>query len=308
MTHEKAFPGSPPVYKAAMHRRAFLIGAGGVLLTTGLEAQTRSAFGGDVFRRGVEALEADAQGRLGVAILDTQTGARFAWRGDERFPMCSTFKFVLAAAMLRRVEQRRDSLGRAVPVTAADILGNSPMTETRVGRYATVGELCAATVAQSDNAAANLLLPAVGGPAGLTRFMRRVGDRTTRLDRIEPFLNEARPGDPRDTTTPSAMLDLAHRLTSGTALSPKSREQLVAWMLASVTGDKRLRAGLPAGWRAADKTGANDRGTDNEVAILWPPARKPLLVASYLTNSPLEMAQSNIIHARLGALIAAAVA
>lgn len=289
-----------------MQRREFLLGASlscmGVPLAA---ARPRGAFGGEAFRRGVAELEADSGGRLGLAIHDRHSGARFASRGDERFAMCSTFKMVLGAAILAKVERGGERLDRAIPIAAADIIANSPMTEKRVGATATVAEMCEATITLSDNAAANLLLPAVGGPAGLTRFMRAQRDSSTRLDRYELDLNEARPGDPRDTTTPAAMLALLDRLAFGRGLSPASQRQLIDWMLASKTGAKRLRAGLPADWRIADKTGAGNR-SNNEVAILWPPGRKPILVASYIAGTPLDLAQSNVIHARLGTLIAAA--
>jgi len=292
-----------------VERRAFLIGAGCVLASAtslGL-ARKIAPFGGAGLAQGVAALEVAARGRMGVAILDMTRGARFSWRGDERFAMCSTFKFLLGAAILRRVEQGQESLDRAVSVGAADLVDNSPMSEQRVGGHASVAELCEATITLSDNAAANLLLLAVGGPAGLTRFIRSLGDDLTRLDRNEPSLNEARPGDPRDTTTPLAMTGLLDRLLLGSALTPASRERLTGWMLGTRTADHRLRAGLPAGWRVADKTGASGKGNDNEVGLLWAPSGRRLLVSSFIAESPLPLAETNAIHARLGALIAAAV-
>ena len=291
-----------------MRRRTFLIatgliGAGCALVPTPLLAARR--FGGETLRAGVAALEAGSGGRMGVAILDTQTGARFAWRGGERFPMCSTFKTALAALLLWRAARGAERLDRPIAIGAADLVPYAPFTETRVGKTATIAELCEAAVTLSDNAAANLLLTTIGGPVGLTRFIREQGDHVTRLDRIEPALNEAKPGDPRDTTTPLAMLALVDRLALGNVLPAKPREQLVTWLLASQTGLHRLRAGLPADWRVGDKTGAGN-GSDNDVAILWPPNRKPILVASYIAGTSLDGDRSNAIHARLGALIAVA--
>ncbi|WP_375427069.1 class A beta-lactamase [uncultured Sphingomonas sp.] len=291
-----------------MLRRSFLTGAACVVAGPIPAGASSSSFGGLAFRREVLALERASRGRLGVAILDTGTGARFDSRGDERFALCSTFKLILAAAILARVDRNGDRLDRRVPIAASDLVPNSPFTETRVGGDATVAELCLATMTRSDNAAANLLLPAVGGPAGVTRFARALGDDRTRLDRIEPELNDVRPGDPRDTTTPDAMLGLFRTLTLGPVLKPVSRARFTRWLVANKTGDPRLRAGLPRNWRVGDKTGASGRGHDNDVAILWPPARRPLLVASYIADSPLDLAASNIIHARLGGLIARAVA
>jgi beta-lactamase class A len=288
-----------------MLRRTFLIGAGFVA-ASGPAQRSPSAFGGEAFRRGVFALENETEGRLGLVILDTSTGARFAHRQNERFPMCSTFKLPLAAAVLGQTDLNRERLDRAVAIGESDIVAHSPVTKLRVGGSATVAELCEATMTESDNAAANLLLPIVGGPAGMTRFMRGFDGGVSRLDRIEPALNESRRGDPRDTTTPAAMIAMLQRLALGSVLSPPSRERLVGWMLANKTGAKRLRAGLPAGWRIGDKTGAGANGSDNEVAILWPPNRPPILVAAYLTRTPLPFQQTNAIHARLARLIAAA--
>jgi beta-lactamase class A len=288
-----------------LQRRAFLVGTGCALIGAPALAKDRH-FGGERFKVGVAALDAATRGRLGVAILNTGTGARFAWRGNERFAMCSTFKFVLAAAILKRVEQGRERLDRRIAVAAGDIVQPSPLCSARIGSDASIAELCAATVGQGDNTAANLLLPVVGGPAGLTRFMRGLGDAASRLDRNEPALNEAKPGDPRDTTTPLAMLGLLDRLTLGRALAPVSRAQLIVWLLASTTGAARMKAGLPASWAVAEKTGAGN-GSDNDVALLWPPRRRPLLVSIYIAGSPLPMAQTNAIHARIGRLIASAI-
>ena len=290
-------------------RRHLMAAAGGVALAAATRAYAGKAtdFGGGTLEKAIAGLETESGGRLGVAVLDTGSGARFARRGDERFAMCSTFKFLLAAAILARVDQGRDSLDRRVPVTANDIVSHSPAVEPLVGRDATVAQLCEATMTLSDNAAANLLLPAVGGPQGLTRFLRSIGDKVTRLDRIEPALNDVAPGDPRDTTSPNAMLADLDRLLLGRILTPASRDRLIAWLVANRTGDTRLRAGLPAGWRVGDKTGTGDRGTSNDIAIIWPPAGSPLLVTSYLTASPLDSAARNMIHASVARAIAAAI-
>ena len=149
----------------------------------------------------------------------------------------------------------------------------------------TLAQLCKAAITLSDNTAGNLLLASIGGPAGLTAFAASLGDRTTRLDRTEPALNEALPGDVRDTTTPNAMAETLSKVTIGSALSAVSRAQLVAWMAASKTGDSRLRAGLPRGWPVGDKTGTGNRGTANDIAVVWPPGRPPVILATYLTGA-----------------------
>lgn len=298
----------PSHEEKAMLRREFLVGAGCALGGVAIARTPASDRAFDAaFRTAVAALERDARGRLGVAILDTGTGASFAWRGGERFAMCSTFKLPLAAAVLAQVDTGRERLDRRIMVPAGDLPPNSPFSETRRGGFASVAELCEATMTRSDNAAANLLLPLVGGPAGFTRFSRGQGDAVSRLDRLEPMLNDVPSGDPRDTTSPIAMLRLVQRLALGTALGGSSRARLVGWMLANKTGDRRLRAGLPPAWRVGDKTGASDRGNDNDVAIVWPPARRPILVASYLAESALPFPASSDVHARLARLITAAV-
>ncbi|MCR6703105.1 MAG: class A beta-lactamase [Dokdonella sp.] len=231
-------------------------------------------------------LERAAGGRLGVAVLDTASGRFAGWREDERFAMCSTFKFLLTGAILARVDRGEFDLDRRVPIGRDDLIAHSPVTERHVGPAGlTVAELCEATMTQSDNAAANLLLPLVGGPAGVTATLRTWGDATTRLDRPEPHLNDVPPGDERDTTTPRAMTGHLRDLVLGDTLTPASRTQLTDWLIANRTGDRRLRAGLPKDWRVGDKTGSGP-GTTNDVAVLWPPGRAPLLVATYLTGSP----------------------
>ena len=257
----------------------------------------------------VAAAEAATGGRVGLTVIDTATGRRFSHRGNERFPMASTFKMLLVAAILERVDQRQERLDRAIPVTAADILDVSPVSKQHVGGTATVGELAEATLIYSDNAAANLLLPAVGGPAGLTAFLRRIGDPATRLDRIEPMMSEARPGDPRDTTTPDAIAATWQRLLLGNILSPASRTQLTAWLIANTTGDTRLRAGLPKGWRVGDKTGTGSNASVNDIAIVWPSraATGPVLIASLITGGNAAPDVITRAHADLARAIATAI-
>jgi beta-lactamase class A len=283
----------------SMLRRTFL----GVLAATSACGPTAWASSEDSRTRALRAAiiecEGDSGGRLGVCVLNTGSGQRFEWRSGERFAMCSTFKFLLAAAVLRECDAGRQALARRLPISQADIVSHSPMNGERVGVGATVGELCQATMTLSDNGAANLLLALIGGPPALTRFARAIGDRQTRLDRWETALNSALAGDPRDTTTPGAMVGNLQQLLLGRVLAPDSREQLTAWMRANQTGDARLRAGLPAGWVVGDKTGSGANGTTNDIAILWPPGRSPLLVAAYLTASTLDAAGRDGVHRRV---------
>ena len=228
-------------------------------------------------------LERACGGRLGVAGFHTGSGARLQHRAHERFPLCSTFKLMLAAAVLERSTTDASLLGRRVSVGKGDLVSHSPIAEKHLATGMTVNEMCAATMQYSDNAAANLLLKVLGGPAAVTAFARRIGDTTFRLDRTEPELNTAIPGDPRDTTTPAAMSDSVQRLALGDALGAPQREQMREWLLGNTTSTERFLAGVPAGWRVGDKTGAGSYGTTNDVGVLWPPSGAPLVLSVYLT-------------------------
>ena len=219
--------------------------------------------------------------------------------------MCSTFKLLAAAAILKQVEAGQESLERRIPFDASDLVVNSPTMIARVGEGSlTLAEICEAAMIVSDNTAGNLLLASLGGPAGLTTFARSLGDQTTRLDRIEPDLNQALPGDPRDTTSPAAMLGNLRSLVLGDVLSSTSRRQLTAWLLGNKTGDTRLRARLPKDWRVGDKTGAGEHGTTNDVGLFWPPDRDPAIVCAYLTTSPGSPEQRNATLAAVGEAVA----
>jgi len=250
-------------------------------------------------------LEKRSGARLGCALLNTATGAVISHRGGERFPMCSTFKASVAAFVLQRVDQRAEQLERRIVFSQRDILSYAPITKEHIGGDGmSVAELCAAAVTVSDNTAANLLLASFGGPAALTNFWRSIGDRVTRLDRIEPDLNEAAPGDPRDTTTPAAMAENLRKLVLGDVLTPASREILLKWLIATTTGDVRLRAGLPRDWIAGDKTGTGAHNTSNDIAVIWPPNRKPFVLTAYLTQGPASEDARNAILAEVGGAVA----
>jgi beta-lactamase class A len=252
-------------------------------------------------------VEAESRGRLGVAVLDTGSHVRCDHRGDERFPMCSTFKLLAAAAVLARVDAGKEALQRRIRFERSDIVVNSPITQNRTGDDGmSLDELCEAAMIVSDNTAGNLLLDALGGPAGLTAYARSLGDTVTRLDRIEPDLNEAHPDDPRDTTSPAAMLANLRSLVLGDVLSAPSKARLTGWLVGNKTGDTRLRAGLPKSWRIGDKTGAGEHGTTNDVGVIWPQERQSVLVAIYLTGTPAIPAERNATLAAVGRAVAAA--
>ena len=251
-------------------------------------------------------LERRNGGRLGVAALDTASGRTGGHRSDERFPLTSTFKFLAAALVLARVDRGQERLDRRVVFSDKDLVTYSPVTKDHVGPAGlSMAEICEAAVTLSDNTAGNLMLASFGGPPALTAYARTLGDVLTRLDRIETALNEAAPGDPRDTTTPNAMLGDMQRILVGDALSGEARERLTQWLLASKTGTKRVRAGLPPDWRVGDKTGGGDNGTTNDVAIAWPPGRAPILVAVYFTGSTIPDDARNAVIAEAGRLAVA---
>lgn len=243
-------------------------------------------------------IEASVGGRVGVFALDVQSGESLARRPDERFAMCSTFKWVLGAAVLAMVDRRQLGLDDRLPYESSDVLDYAPTTRAHLcDGSMTVEALAKAAIANSDNTAANLLLKKLGGPAGLTRFLRQIGDKVTRLDRDEPALNENAPGDLRDTTTPRAMANLMRSVLWGDVLSSASRDRLAMWLLECETGKERLRAGIPAGWRVGDKTGTGQRGAVNDVAFVIPPARAPIVISAFMSDSVSPVAILNRAHA-----------
>ena len=265
----------------------------------------RPAFGGNAIEAGLSEIEREAGGRVGVYAHDTGSGeALFSHRADERFAMCSTFKAPLAAAILAKVDAGGLQLDQRVPYTQADLLSYAPVARERVAEGALpIRDLCAAAVEVSDNTAANLLLPLLDGPAGFTRWLRSTGDRVTRLDRNEPELNSNLAGDERDTTTPRAMAVTFDRLLTQDVLSEASRREFATWLEKATPGRKRIRAGLPSSWRAGDKTGTGPNGAVNDVAIVYPPNRAPIVLAIYMTGSSRPSAQLEPYHARIGALL-----
>jgi beta-lactamase class A len=288
-----------------MHRRSFLA----ALAVTALSLRARAAQPAEerlslANKRLVE-IEAREGGRLGVFVRDTGSGATIEHRADERFPMCSTFKLLTAAAALKRVDEGAERLDRTIVYGPSDLLEYAPIAKAHVTEgHMTIADLCAAAIDWSDNTAANLVLQTIGGPAGFTQFARSLGDEVTRLDRNEPGLNESLPGDERDTTSPRAMAADMQKVLLGDALSDSSRRQLEVWLINDKVGDKRLRAGLASSWRVGDKTGSGERGSTNTIAIIWPPDRAALIATVYYTESSAPMDARNAIHKEIGGLIA----
>jgi beta-lactamase class A len=265
---------------------------------------------------GIASIEQRIGGRVGVFALDTGSGVVIGHRQGERFAMASTFKWLLAAAVVwnhqsdpavldtqRIVFRERDLLEHAPATREAMALSTQSLGGERVAGMS-LAKLCQASVEVSDNTAANLLLGHIGGPGVLTTFLRASGDAVTRLDRMEPELNENAPGDPRDTTTPEAMArTMARLLASEEVMLRRSREVLIGWLRGASTGLDRLRAGLPAGWNAGDKTGTGGNGAHNDVAIAFPPGRAPVVIASYLSEGAASNEDKAAAHAEIARIV-----
>ena len=240
----------------------------------------------------VARLESSLDARIGVAI--TQAGNDWHWdhRADERFPMASTFKTMLCGAVLERVDEGTLSLDEELLVRPEEIFGHAPVTNEYAGEVLSIGTLCHATLDQSDNGAANLLIDRLGSPQDITDFMRGLGDTATRMDRKEPELNSYTPGDPQDTTTPAAMVASWETVLIGEVLSPASREQLIDWMADGGVTGALIRPHLPEGWTVADKSGAGDTSR-NLVAMLTPRSGAPYFVALYISDAETDFATRN---------------
>lgn len=230
-------------------------------------------------------LEKSADGRLGVTLIDTGTGERYSYRGDERFPLTSTFKVLAAGAVLKKSEQDPELLNKKIHYQQSDLVTWSPVTQKHLAKGMKLQDVAAAAIEWSDNTAGNFLLKEMGGPAGISKMVRTLGDETTRLDRWEPELNTAIPGDLRDTTTPNAMASNVQKLATGNALESRQRQLLQTWLKQNQTGAQSIRAGTPKEWIVGDKTGAGDYGTTNDVAVIWPPEKAPLVLAIYFTQT-----------------------
>ncbi|MEV6326278.1 class A beta-lactamase [Streptomyces sp. NPDC051909] len=291
------------------NRRAVLAAGAGAALAAALPAAPAHAGTGGRARQRLRALEREHGARLGAYAYDTGSGRLVTYRADELFPMCSTFKTLGAAAVLRDLDRDGEFLGRRIRYTQEYVTrsGWSPVTKDHVGDGMTVAELCRYSITHSDNTAANLLLRELGGPTSITRFARSVGDPVTRLDRWEPELNSAEPWRTTDTTSPRALGRTYGRLVLGDALAPDDRRLLTDWLLANTTSEQRFRKGLPADWTVADKTGGGRYGGNNDAGVAWPPGRPPV-VLTVLTTKPAEDAVADdVLVARAAGILADAV-
>jgi beta-lactamase class A len=256
----------------------------------------------------LESYERETGGRIGVHAENLATGAKIAWRADERFVMCSTFKASLAAFVLARADRGQEQLDRMITYGPKDLLDYAPAARQNLAQGAvsgtmSVSDMCEAIVELSDNTCANRLLAEVGGPAALTGFWRSTGDATSRLDHNEPELNRSPPGDPHDTTTPAAMAVNLRRFVLGEVLSAASRQRLTGWMLNCKTGNNRLRAGLPNDWKIGDKTGNNGKDAAGDIAVAWPRPDAPIVICAYTQGGSPTAAQLEAVFTEIGRMV-----
>ena len=277
--------------------RRVLLGAPAVLLTRPAWAQDLPVLAD---------YERQCGGRIGLHAENLKSGRKIAWRADERFVMCSTFKASLVVCTLSRVDRGKEDLARSISYGADDVQDfYAPVARQNLAKgRMTVGEMCEAAVELSDNACANLLLAAIGGPAALTAFWRATGDEVSRLDHNEPVLNRSRPGDPHDTTTPVAMAGNLRRFLLGKVLSPESRNKLLNWMIGCQTGANRLRGGLPSAWQIADKTGNNGADAAGDIAMVWPAPGTPIVVCVYTQGGTPSAPQLESTFREIGLAVA----
>lgn len=251
----------------------------------------------------ISAIEKRIDGRIGVAVLNSSDDQIWHYKGNQKFPLMSTFKTLACSKMLKMSEDGQLNINMEKVVEKNSLVVWSPVTKALVGKAITLVKACEATMLTSDNTAANIVLAHIGGPSGVTSFMRLIGDMDTRLDRIEPDLNEAIQGDMRDTTTPKVMVNSLQQIFFGGTISQKASDQLTTWMQKNTISDALLRSVLPEGWYIADRTGAGGNGSRAITAIIWSESHSPIIVAIYVTETELTLSERNQVIAEVGAVI-----
>ncbi|CAH1565019.1 CARB/PSE/RTG family carbenicillin-hydrolyzing class A beta-lactamase [Vibrio rotiferianus] len=273
-----------------------------LLLLLGLLASSSVTYAAKL-NEDLAAIEQHIGGRIGVSVWDTQNDEHWDYRGDERFPMMSTFKTLACATMLKDMDSEKLDKNATAKVEERNIVVWSPVMDRMAGQTTRIEHACEAAMLMSDNTAANIVLRSIGGPHGVTRFLRSIGDKATRLDRFEPRLNEAKPGDKQDTTTPNAMVNTLHTLLEGDALSYESRIQLKIWMQDNKVSDSLMRSVLPKGWSIADRSGAGGFGSRGITAMIWKENHKPIYISIYITETDLSLQARDQVIAQVSQLI-----
>ena len=254
----------------------------------------------DTISKEIAEQELKTGARIGVSIYDLAANDLWNYKGNQRFPLMSTFKALACAKLLSDIEKGIQSFDTSTTITKESLVTWSPITEKQIGMKMTLKQACSATMLMSDNTAANIVLKGIKGPEALTQFMRGIGDDVTRLDRIEPDLNEAIDGDKRDTTTPNAMVKSLHTLLFSDELSQTSKDQLKQWMMDNKVTGSLLRSVLPKHWSIADRSGAGGFGSRAITAVVWSDKRTPLIISIYLTQTDVSFAQRNKAIADIG--------
>lgn len=267
-----------------------------ILLSLSLYGQTNF----NEITKTIKNVEKEINANVGVAIYNTQTDEIWDYNGNTRFPIMSTFKTIAAANILYNVDNNNQSLEEQIGITPDMILSYAPITKDYVDKKITLRDAAAAAMLMSDNTAANIMLKKIGGPENMTKFLRTIGDNTTRLDRIEPFLNEGLKGDTRDTTTPNAIVKTLNELIYGQTLSLNSKKQLKQWMMDNKVSDNLLRSVLPNGINIADRSGAGGYGSRGITAIVWSETVPPLIISIYLTQTDASFDDRNKSIAKIG--------
>ncbi|MGF1777159.1 GMA family class A beta-lactamase [Vibrio nomapromontoriensis] len=250
----------------------------------------------------IYSIEQRTSGRIGVSVLDSND-QQWHYKGNERFPMMSTFKTLACAKMLQDSDRDILDINTLALVKSDELIAWSPITKKMVGGSITIENACEATMKTSDNTAANIVLQHIGGPQGVTEFLRLTGDDVTQLDRFEPELNQAKAGDLRDTTTPNAMNKTLRHILFEDVLAQDSKNQLKEWMQGNTVSDSLLRSVLPQGWSIADRSGAGANGSRGITAAIWTNEREPLIISIYLTQTNLSMPERNQVISEIGKAI-----
>ncbi|WP_051145055.1 class A beta-lactamase [Thiomicrorhabdus sp. Kp2] len=245
-------------------------------------------------------IEKQSHGKIGVAVLSTQTQQYWSYRGNERFALMSTFKTLACAKMLADSDHNILNKQQTALVDKTKMIPWSPITEQYIGKQMTLEKLCEAAMLNSDNTAINLVLSHIGGPAAVTKYLQQNGDSVTRIDRIEPELNTAFLNDPRDTSTPLSMVNTLHKLLYGSLLSNASKEQLKNWMMNNQVSDALLRSILPSNLFIADRTGAGNNGSRGITAVIWGKEKQPLIISIYLTQTTLSIQERDKVIVKIG--------
>lgn len=251
----------------------------------------------------IRLIEENLSADIGVAILNVETGEHWSYRGDDRFPLTSTFKTISCAKLLHDSASNKALLDRTAEVRVSELVTYSPITQKYAGQEITLKDACQATMQTSDNTAANIIIKSVGGTEGITGFLRKIGDKMTRLDRLEPELNEGLLNDQRDTTTPNAITNTLNKLLFGSVLSNSSQQQLKEWMVSNQVTGNLLRSVLPEGWKIADRSGAGGFGARSITAVVWGEGQSPLIISIYIAQTEASFSNRNAAIVKIGKAI-----